>query len=351
LHQARAGAARAAIETRAVIRKASVTPKIEDVAARAGVSTATVSRFYNNPEIVAPRTAQRIRVAIRSTGYVRNAIAGGLASNRSRLVAVMVPEIAQSIFNDTIEAMCAELAGDGNVVMLGVTGANDERMGSLIEAAVSRRADAVILTGILSSEPLRALLRQRCPVVIETWGLTRDPIDMAVGFSHEAVGMQLAKFLRERGYQRPHLVVGNGPRARQRRDGFLKEWKARGGTRPTEITTPLPTRFGHARLVWRHLQELQVRPDVVICGSDILAQGVIVEACAAGLRVPNDIAVVGFGNLQVASDMRPTITTVDVDGARIGREAVRALRQRASGQRTGERLVDVGFRIVARESA
>jgi LacI family transcriptional regulator, gluconate utilization system Gnt-I transcriptional repressor len=326
-------------------------PKLEDVAARAGVSTATVSRYYNKPAIVARRTAQRIRAAIKSTGYLPNALAGGLASNRSRVVAVLVPEIAQSIFNDTIEAMCAELARDGIVVMLGLTGADNERMGELIEAAVSRRADGVILTGLVTNEATRTLLRQRCPVVIETWGLPADPIDVAVGFSHEAVGVALAQFIAGRGYQRPHLVVGDGQRARQRRDGFVHAWQAAGGASPSEITTPLPTRFGHARLVWRHLADLAQRPDVVICGSDVLAQGVIVEAHAAGLRVPDDIAVVGFGNLQMASDMRPTITTVDVDGARIGREAVSVLRRHAAGEPATDRHIDVGFRIIARESA
>lgn len=331
--------------------KKPLVPKLEDVAERAGVSTATVSRYYNNPAIVARRTAQRIRTAIKNTGYVPNAMAGGLASNRSRVVAVLVPEIAQSIFNDTIEAMCAELTNEGIVVMLGLTGTDNRRMAGLIEAAVSRRADGVILTGLVTNEATRAFLRQRCPVVIETWGLPPDPIDIAVGFSHDAVGVALAQFLAGRGYQRPHLVVGDGPRAHQRRDGFVREWEQAGGTPPSEITTPLPTRFGHARLVWGHLGELRKRPDVVICGSDILAQGLIVEAHAAGLRVPADIAVVGFGNLQVASDMRPTITTVDVDGGRIGREAVRVLRARTAGERPTERLIDVGFRIIARESA
>ena len=87
-------------------------------------------------------TADRIRAAIAETGYVPNLIAGGLASNRSRLVAVLVPEVAQSIFNDTIEAMSAELSLDGNVVMLGLTGADNARMPQLIDAALARRADA-----------------------------------------------------------------------------------------------------------------------------------------------------------------------------------------------------------------
>ncbi|MEP7313288.1 MAG: LacI family DNA-binding transcriptional regulator [Pseudomonadota bacterium] len=326
-------------------------PKLDDVAARAGVSTATVSRFYNNPEVVAPATAERIRAAVAETGYLPNLIAGGLASNRSRLVAVLVPEVAQSIFNDTIEAMSAELSLDGNIVMLGLTGADNSRLARLIDAALARRADGVILTALMTDETLRERLRSRSTTVIETWGLPDDPIDIAVGFSHTAVGADIARFLLGRGYQNPLVVVAAGARARLRRDGFVSEWSGAGRAAPAELEIPLPTRYGHSRLVWRHVAQLTQRPDVIVCGSDVLAQGVIIEAQAAGVRVPDQIAVVGFGNLSIAGDMRPSITTVDVDGARIGREAVAVLRRRAAGEQIVDRHIDVGFRLIARESA
>ena len=132
-----------------------------------------------------------------------NLIAGGLASNRSRLVAVLVPEVAQSIFNDTIEAMSTELALDGNIVMLGLTGADNSRMRPLIDAALARRADGIILTGIVTDAETRERLRQRDITVIETWGIPEDPIDIAVGFSHLAVGRDIARFLLGRGYTQP----------------------------------------------------------------------------------------------------------------------------------------------------
>lgn len=326
-------------------------PKLDDVAQRAGVSNATVSRFYNNPALVAPATAQRIRAAIEATGYVPNLLAGGLASNRSRLVAVLVPEIAPSIFNDTIEAMTAELSLDGNVVMLGLTGSANERMPQLIDAALARRADGIILTGIVTDAATRQRLRERAATVIETWGIPEDPIDIAVGFSHAAVGRDIARFLHGRGFRRPLLAVASGARARQRRDGFVDEWQGAGHAAPAVVEVPMPTRFGHARLVWRHASQLQPSPDVIVCGSDLLAQGVIIEAQAAGLRVPDQIAVTGFGNLAIAGDMRPSITTVDVDGARIGREAIAVLRRRAAGEAVPRQVIDVGFRLIARESA
>jgi LacI family gluconate utilization system Gnt-I transcriptional repressor len=326
-------------------------PTLDDVAHRAGVSTATVSRYLNNPGIVARATASRIRVAIDALGYVPNLLAGGLASNRSRLVAVLVPEVAQSIFNDTIEAMAAELSMDGNVVMLGLTGSDNVRMAQLIDAALARRADGIILTGIVTDAATRERLRQREHTVIETWGMPDDPIDVTVGFSHLAVGRDIARFLRGRGYARPLLTVSDGVRARQRRDGFIDEWRDGEGDSPALVDVPAPTRFGHARLVWRHVMQMDPMPDVVVCGSDLLAQGVIIEAQAAGFRVPDQIAVVGFGNVAVAGDMRPSITTVDVDGARIGREAVAVLRRRAAGEPVTQRVIDVGFRLIARESA
>ncbi|HEV7631850.1 MAG TPA: LacI family DNA-binding transcriptional regulator, partial [Steroidobacteraceae bacterium] len=231
-------------------------PKLDDVATRAGVSTATVSRFYNNPEVVAPATAERIRAAVADTGYLPNLIAGGLASNRSRLVAVLVPEVAQSIFNDTIEAMCAELSLDGNIVMLGLTGADNSRLARLIDAALARRADGVILTALMTDETLRERLRSRSTTVIETWGLPEDPIDIAVGFSHTAVGADIARFLLGRGYQNPLVVVAAAARARLRRDGFVREWTAAGRTAPDELEVPLPTRYAHSRLVWRHVAQM-----------------------------------------------------------------------------------------------
>ena len=326
-------------------------PKLDDVAARAGVSPATVSRFYNNPGLVAPSTAERIRKAVADTGYVPDLIAGGLASRRSRLVAVLVPEIAHSIFNDTIEEMVNELARDGLIVMLGLTGPDDSGMPALIEAALSRRAEGVILSGAVATEAMREQLQGRGATVIETWGLPEKPIDVAVGFSHTAVGIDVARFLASRGYRRPQLVVGNGPRARMRRDAFVREWTQSGGTRPSEAEVEIPTHFSHARATWRYAMDLDPKPDVIVCGSDLLAQGLIVEAYAAGKRVPQDVAVIGFGNLSIAGEMRPTITSVDLDGARIGREAVAVLRRRAAGEKITNRVIDVGFRLIARESA
>lgn len=326
------------------------TPTLDDVASRAGVSTATVSRYLNHPDVVAPQTGERIQSAITETGYIPNMLAGGLASNRSRLVAVLIPHLTNSIFNSTIEAMSNELSAAGTNVMLGLTGMDDARTEQLLRAAISRRADAVISTGTITDSVVD-LVRRSTTLFIQVWELPDDPIGIAVGFSHKDAGRDVARFLVARGYRRPHLITANGVRARVRRDGFVAEWRAAGGEAPSESSVDIPSRFGHARRAFSDIRRLDLQPDVVVCGSDYLAQGLIVEAQAVGMRVPEDIAVVGFGNSSLAGEMRPTITTVDIDGTRIAREAIAAIRRHAEGLELAERSIDVGFRLIARESA
>lgn len=324
--------------------------RLEEVAAMAGVSTATVSRYLNKPEQVALFTRQRIKEAVEATGYVPNLMAGALAGSRSRLIAVLVPEIAQSIFNDTVEAMIRDLSVEGSNVVLALTGADNSRFTAEIEIALARQVDAVILTGILSDQTMRKKLAQSSVSVIETWGLPEDPIDVAIGFSHSAVGREIAKFARSRGYRRPHLIVPQSQRSRTRAAAFAEQWVADGGDEPSRMEVDVPSHFGQGRLSYRALAELAMKPDLVICGSDWIAQGLIVEAHAAGVRVPDQLAVMGFGNLQLAGDMRPTMTSVDIDGSRIAREVTRVLRARAKNDPIDTRI-DIGFQIIARESA
>lgn len=332
------------------IAPAPRTPTLDDVATHAGVSSATVSRYINNPSVVAAATGERIREAIAVTGYIPNMLAGGLASSKSKMVAVLIPHLVDSIFNDTIEAMVSELSAAGLNVMLGLTGVSTHRTAELIHAALGRRVDAIISTGPLDEATVE-MLRRSPALFLQVWELPENPPGLAVGFSHRDAGRDVARFLASRGYRRPHVVTAEGSRAAMRRDGFIEEWAAQVGTPLTESLVPIPSSFAQARRIFAEIRRMDEQPDVVVCGSDYLAQGLIVEAQSAGLRVPDNLAVVGFGNSSIAGDMRPTITTVDIDGARIAREAIAAIRRHFAGEPVVQRSVDVGFRLIARESA
>lgn len=323
--------------------------KLDDVAAMAGVSPATVSRYLNKQSVVARSTGERIQEAIERLGYIPNLVAGGLASARSRLVAVQIPHLSNSIFEETIEAMVAELEAAGINVLLGLTGVDLDRTDAFIRNAISRRADAIIMTGETRPET-RDLLRAAKVTVMQIWDIPEDPIDLCVGINHAEIGAEIAHFLHKRGYQRPHLAVVSGNRSAMRRNGFVDAWAGLSATPVSETQIEIPSHFGHARRIFAELRRLEPRPDVVVCGADLLATGLIVEAQSAGLKVPDDLAVVGFGNSSLAGEMRPTITSIDIDGTRFAREAIRMIRGRAAGEAL-ERCIDIGFRLIARESA
>jgi LacI family gluconate utilization system Gnt-I transcriptional repressor len=324
---------------------------LSDVAKLAGVSAITVSRALNTPDLVTPETREKVRHAVERTGYVPNLLAGGLASNRSRLVAAVVPTIAGPVFLETIQALTEALAAKGYQLMLGQSGYDNSREDALIDAIVGRRPDGIVLTGIMrSADGRRRLLASGIPVV-ETWDLTPTPIDMLVGFSHEKAGAATAEFLHRKGYRRPAIVTGDDHRANLRRGGFEQAWKALGGAAPRVQHVPAPTTLGSGRAALRELLAGAEPVDAVACSSDALAHGVITEAQARGLRVPQDVGVIGFGDLAFARDAHPSITTVRVDGTAIGRQAARFIVERAEGRPVGDKVLDLGFSLIERESA
>ena len=202
-------------------RRSSGGITLDDVSKLAGVSAITVSRALNTPERVSPKTREKVRLAVERTGYVPNLLAGGLASNRSRLVAALVPTIAGPVFLETIQALTEALAEAGYQLMLGQSGYGNSREDALIDAIVGRRPDGIVLTGIMrSAEGRRRLIASGIPVV-ETWDLTPTPIDMLVGFSHEKAGAAVAHYLHGKGYRRPAVVTGDDQRANLRRAGTL----------------------------------------------------------------------------------------------------------------------------------
>ena len=326
-------------------------PTLAEVADLAKVSSATVSRFINSPERVAGPTADRVRDAIARTGYVPNLLAGGLASNRSRLVAALVPSLSQSIFSSTIQAMTDELSANGYHVFLALIGNRNEHMADMLDSVLGRRPDGLILTGGGFSPGVRERLLQERPMIIETWDLPDDPIDMSVGFSHDAVGRAVGAYAIEKGYRRPFVISANGSRALARRYGFSRVFSENGFDEPPFTVFNMPTSLRHGRQGLASFLEAGGEPDLVVCSSDWTAHGVIIEARSRGIRVPEDLAVIGFGDLEFAADIDPPLTTVRIDGAAIGRQAAAFLLQRAQGRQPEKRIVDVGFKLVTRASA
>lgn len=323
---------------------------IDTVAAAAGVSTATVSRFFNAPKKLTPRTAARVQAVVNDLGYVPNLLAGGLSSARTQLIAAVIPTVTNSIFSSTIQAISDSLADRGYSVVLGLTGASDEHAERQLLSVIGRRPDGIILTGAVLPANARAKLIASEIPTIETWDLPSDPIDMVVGFSHEAVGRALGLHVVKSGRRKVLVVSAGGIRALARRYGFAKVLLEHGLPEPTVTTFPTSTTYGNGRsAVAAHL-EAGGRPDVIMCSSDWSAHGALDELRQRGLRVPKDVAVIGFGDSDFASVLDPPLTSVRIDGKTIGQRAAEFLMKRAQGQKIKDRVVDVGFELVVRAS-
>jgi LacI family gluconate utilization system Gnt-I transcriptional repressor len=305
----------------------------------------------NTPDKVSADALRRVQDAVGRTGYVPNMLAGGLASSRSRLVAALVPTIAGPVFLETVQALTEALAESGYQLMLGQSGYSGDREDALLDAIIGRRPDGIVLTGIMhSAEGRRRLLAAGIPVV-ETWDLTPTPIDMLVGFSHEKVGGAVAQYLASRGRRQLAIVTADDHRAGLRRKGFEETASRLGIPVVADCVVPAPTTLGSGRSGLAELLLKHPGIDAVFCSSDILALGVLTEAQARGISVPAQFAVFGFGDLGFAGDTFPALTTVRIDGTAIGHQAARFIVERAEGRAVAERVIDLGFSIVKRDSA
>jgi LacI family gluconate utilization system Gnt-I transcriptional repressor len=320
---------------------------LHDVARVAGVSLITASRALGHPALVSEKTRARVQQAVIDTGYIPNLLAGGLKSKRSRMVAGIVPALAVSQFLPTVQALTATLAQEGYQLLLGQTFYDAQREEDVLNAMVSRQPDGIVMMGLVESEAARNRLRRAGIPVVETWDISDRPVDMVIGFSHLKVGSAIAGYFLGKGVQRVGIATGSDHRALQRREGFLAAW---GRGVPTAVV-PAPSSLELGRKALGTLLDQDPGLQAVACSSDMLAQGILVEAQARGLRVPQDLAVSGFGNAEFSAHMLPSITTVHVDGPRIGQLAAQRILDRCRGvPRPPQSVFDLGFRLVERES-
>ncbi len=324
---------------------------LADIAKLAGVSPVTVSRAINTPALVKPRTLEAIEKVIARTGYVPNLLAGGLASRRTRLIAAIVPSVASTIFAETIEGLNAELVSAGYQLLLGLSGYEPARELELTRAILARRPDGVILTGITHLKETRAMLTGAGLPIVEIWDSTPSPLDTAVGFSHAAVGALVAEHLLIRGYDRYAQVGANDPRAVQRRDGFVSRLRGVADVELPDLEMNSPSTFRDGRLAMAQLLDRGKGTLGVFCSSDVVAHGALAEAYARGCRMPDELAIVGFGDFDFAPHTHPPLTTVRIDRRDIGTKAAQSILRKIAGDKNVEAMINIDFHIVARGTA
>ncbi|PJI98168.1 LacI family transcriptional regulator [Acidovorax sp. 69] len=324
---------------------------LREVAERAGVSMITVSRAINTPHQVSERTRVRVQEAVSAMGYVPNLVAGGLRSSRSHVVTALVPTLTGPLFGEMVHALTEALELRGFQVMLGQVGYARSREDELLRAIVGRRPDGIVLTGIMHSPQGRSMLLASGIPIVETWDFSTTPIDMLVGLRHEELGAAVCEHLHAKGRRRLALLSGGDERAARRCAGFEAAAQRLGLCAPTIRLGKSPTTHADGRSGLAALLAEQPDIDAVFCSSDMLALGVLTEARVRGIAVPQQLAVIGFGDIEFSQTVSPSLTTVRIDGTRMGQTAAHLIADRAEGKTVACPVVDIGFSIIPRESA
>jgi LacI family gluconate utilization system Gnt-I transcriptional repressor len=324
---------------------------LHDVARLAGVSPITASRAINKPEQVSSELLKRVEDAVARTGYVPNRMAGGLASSRSKLIAAVVPSTVISVFNETIESLNNTLFDAGYQLMLGQSAYSSEREELLLNSIIGRRPDGIFLTGIMQPGKGRVRLMASGIPVVETWDLTPTPIDMLIGFSHTDIGFAVAKYLMNKGKKRFAVIRAEDERADRRTVAFTKTIIEANLSAPYVVNVGAQRSIKSGREAMAKILSEAPKSDAVFCSSDLLAFGAITEARSKKIEVPDQVAVMGFGDVPFVADMLPALTTVRINGDKIGELAAHYLMDRAEGKVIAEPIVNVGFSIIERDTA
>jgi LacI family gluconate utilization system Gnt-I transcriptional repressor len=276
---------------------------------------------------------------MRALGYVPNLVAGSLASARSRAVGVLVPTVANAIFADTIQGVSDSLEPMGYAVFLAQSCYDDAREEKMLAALLGRRPEALIMVGSPATEAgLRMLQRAGIPIV-ETWDLPQHPIDAVAGFDNQEAGAAVARHFAAAGRRKLAFTGGDDPRATRRWTGFHQTALAAGLEPPQRII--LPRRAEAGLTAGPALSDY----DAVFASNDALAIGVLAGLNLAGRRIPDDIAVVGLGDLEIGRLITPALSTLRIDGEAIGQTA-----GKLTVSLDGPRRIDLGFTLLTRQT-
>jgi LacI family repressor for deo operon, udp, cdd, tsx, nupC, and nupG len=327
--------------TRAVRQRrktaASSAVTIRDVAAKAGVSTATVSRALTSPEQVRPEARAAVAAAIRETGYTPNATARNLRARSTKMVLALVPGMSNTFFNPILNAIEDTLWASGYGMIIGETGHNPAKEAHYARLVRSGQVDGVILfTGRIPRDEAGVLSPGQIPMAIVCVEIPGEDGVSVFDAANRAAAQAAVDHLIAGGHRRIAHIHGppDNTEARERRCGYADALRAAGITADDSLIWS--NGFRHENGVESaHLYlSLDRRPTAVFAGADAAAIGFIKTVRRAGVRVPEDVSVVGFDDLDSAEVIDPPLTTMHQPRDELGRAAASDLILRMSGEAT-----------------
>ena len=326
---------------------------MRDVARVVGKSPMTVSRALRGDTTVSAKTRALVRECADEMGYVYDSTAQVFRTQKSGFVAVTVPSINNANFAETFRGLSDGLEGTGMQLLLGSTNYSVDKELEIVRQMLARNPEAIVLTGGYHLPQTRGLLEKTQIPVIEIWDLATDPLGHVVGFSNAEAMSKIVNELAQNGRRKLAFIgasAGSDMRGSARRDSVIAAAHALGLPEVWVIDAgAAPVSMRHGAQAVKDLGQAVKGFDALVCVSDPVAFGALNECRRLGISVPQDIAITGFGNFDVATVSSPRITTVNVHANEIGRKVAGVLADIFSGQSDAQRI-DVGSTLVRGET-
>jgi LacI family gluconate utilization system Gnt-I transcriptional repressor len=324
---------------------------MHDIAQRSGVAAITVSRALRGEPSVSVETRLRVEAAADELGYIYNHTARAFSKGGSKLIALVIPTVSNSVFAATIEGMNEVLSAAGYSITIGNSGFSRFEEEKTVRSLLGYGPEAIVLTGFTHTDATVTLLKRSKIPVVEMWNFGFPALDMAVGFSNFNAGKSMTDYLIRRGYRRIGYASGtqvDNDRTQGREAGYRDAMKAAGLAVADEWVNSLPLEFSSGAEIARRFATAETRPEAFFIASDIIAAGFILECGRLAIKVPADVAIAGFDDAALATAIEPPLTTVRVPQHEIGLVAAQMILDRLAGKEITEPLRDLGFEIIIR---
>jgi DNA-binding LacI/PurR family transcriptional regulator len=323
---------------------------IKDIAKAANVSYSTVSRALSDSPRVKPETKQRIQRIAAEMGYLPSAVARSLVTRRTNTIGVVVTTITDLFFAEVIHAIEETALKYEYNVILANSGGEPEHESEVIRALREKRVDGIILIAASSKgEDLRKEKAIDIPVVIIN-NIQREHFGYSIGVDNIAGGREATQHLLALGHRRIALVAG--PITEwdnvERQSGYEQALRAYGLPIDPELIVEGDNRPQGGMAAMQQLLALPVCPTAIFCHNDATALGVMRAAHAAGLRIPQDVSVVGFDDIDLAPFFEPPLTTIAQPKREMGEIAVQMTLDLLAGQQVKDCMLP--GRLIVRES-
>ena len=323
---------------------------VRDVAREAKVSVATVSRVLNGKATVAAELRTEVeRVSLR-LGYTPHAAARALATQRFSTIGAIVPTLHEANFSAGVNALQQRLNAAGYTLLLASSNYDADEELRQVRALLAHGVAGLMLVGARHSREVYELLDARGIPYVNTWVL--DEGHPSVGFDNHAIGRTLAEYLLDLGHRDFGVIAQTSPRsdrAARRVAGIQAALSARQAAPAQLQLIGESHKIVDGQHAFQALMESSRRPTAVICGTDTLAFGALVQAHSMGVRVPDDVSVTGINDVEFAAHLTPPLTTIRLAADLVGQRAAEYLLARIGGQAVAQ-STDISFTLIVRGS-